>query len=144
MSACNDEQEVRAAFAEYLRRTNLHDFRAVMPCITPDAVYRFGTQVYAGRSAIRPVFEAAWARTEDEKYSATAVELVGLQGDMAVISYRYHWIGHVAGQPFRGGGLGTNVLRRTASGWRISYEHLSLGEVQPLSPLEAESTPIKG
>lgn len=136
MTKINDEAAVRAAFEEYLRCTNLHDFDAVEPCIASDAVYKFGIHVYVGRSAIRRAFEAAWARIEDEHYGAEDVHLVGLHGDQAVLSYRYHWIGRVGGRMSKGGGQGTNLLCREGDRWLMAYEQLSLGAVVELTPTE--------
>jgi ketosteroid isomerase-like protein len=113
---------------EYIQRTNLHQFDALIPLIDDDAVYWFSSGTHRGLSAIRAAFERTWSYIEHEVYAIENVEWLTVDSRTATCIYDFRWRGIIEGVIREGAGRGTNVLRKDGEKWRIVHEHLS---VQP-------------
>ncbi len=118
-------ETLNAFISEYERRTNTHQFAQVAELIAEDAVYWFSSGSYRDLSEIGAAFEATWKLIQNEVYTISEVEWLTVGEDSATVLYRYHWKGLIDGKESQGFGRGTNVLRKTKSGWKIVHEHLS-------------------
>lgn len=111
--------------AEYIRRTNTHQFDAVAPLIAEDAVFWFSSGSYRGVSAIRAAFERTWSMIQDEDYVIAGLEWLTVDDKSATCIYTFRWRGRIDGADREGSGRGTTILRRDGRQWLIVHEHLS-------------------
>jgi ketosteroid isomerase-like protein len=123
--------ELDEFLSRYEQASNSHEFDQVAPLLADDAVYWFSNGTYVGIEAIRRAFETTWAAILDEDYRITDVRWLAATDETAACVYTYSWSGMIGGQRRSGGGRGTNVLRRVATGWHIVHEHLSQPQQQP-------------
>ncbi len=109
----------------YDEAINEPSFDALLPVLSTDVVFWFGSGSFCGISAERLAFERTWQRIAEETYWLEDLSWVP-EGDLsAVCIYQFHWRGVVDGEPRVGTGRGTSVLRREADGWKLVHEHLS-------------------
>lgn len=109
----------------YERATNTHRFEEVAPLTAEDAVYWFNDGSFLGTEEIRGAFERTWQTIPDETYGIDDLCWLAADEQIAVCVYDFHWEGTVEGEPRRGAGRGTTVLKRDGDTWRVIHEHLS-------------------
>ena len=61
---------------------------------------------------------------EDEDYLISNVHWVRCEEDVAVYLFNFAWSGRIGGRDAEGRGLGTSVLVRDGSDWKLLVEHL--------------------
>jgi ketosteroid isomerase-like protein len=110
---------------EYERCANTHRFDEVAPLIAADAIFWFSDGSYQGKEAIRQAFEATFDLIREERYTLEQLHWLVEEEHIAVCLYDFHWQGLVNGQPARGSGRGTSVLRQEEGHWYVVHEHLS-------------------
>ena len=104
---------------------NRHDFDALVPLISGEAVFWFNDGSFSGLTEIRQAFETTWRRFADEVYWLEDKRWIAHGDTAAACLYRFNWKTQVDGKLLSGAGRGTTVLRREADGWQIVHEHLS-------------------
>jgi ketosteroid isomerase-like protein len=111
--------------AEYERQLAKHDFDAVAPLISTEAIFWFNDGSHHGVHAIRKAFQQTFAAHPDERYWLEDVAWLAESESTAACVYRFRWTAHREGREFSGGGRGTTIMRAEPDGWRIVHEHLS-------------------
>lgn len=115
----------RELLAEYEHRLAKHNFDAVAPLISTDAIFWFSDGSHRGVDAIREAFEKTFAALPGERYWLEDITWL-VESDMsAACVYRFRWTARREGREFSGGGRGTTIIRAEPEGWRIVHEHLS-------------------
>jgi len=118
-------EELTHFLEQYENATNSHDFTAVTPLLTNDAVYWFSDGSFEGIDAIQAAFEKTWATIQNEVYHITQVRWVAVSDTAATCIYEFTWQGDIDGVHKFGRGRGTNAITKTADGWKMVHEHLS-------------------
>ena len=116
-----------AAFDRYRHLINTHDFdQLAASVIAPDALFVFTEKTHRGIEEIRAAFNRTWSVLPDEVYAMTDVQWLARDSQSALVAFRYSYRGTTKnGKALSGGGHGTNLYKRTPTGWRLAYEHLS-------------------
>ncbi len=117
--------ELNNFLKKYEEATNSHNFNLVEPLLAENAVYWFSDGSYDGLAAIRDGFESTWNTVKNEVYEIHDVRWLTVSDTSASCVYRFAWRGIIEGKAQSGEGRGTNVLTKTADGWKIVHEHLS-------------------
>lgn len=126
-AAMASSDTAEAAFERYRTKINTHDFdQLAQDVIAPDALFVFTEKTHRGIDEVRAAFNHTWSVLPDEVYTMSDAQWLARDRDTAVVVFRYSYKGTLKnGQPLTGGGHGTNLYKRTSSGWRLAYEHLS-------------------
>ena len=106
------------------------DLEAALALLTDDVVllYSNGSAVW-GKSQFADLMSANWKLVDRYEYRTLNSVWTGKCETVAAVAYSFAWSGVANGKDVSGGGRGTRVLRRDPdSGWRISHEHLSIGQ----------------
>jgi uncharacterized protein (TIGR02246 family) len=111
---------------EYEQRTNAHDVGAWSELIADDATYWFTNGTHVGKQAIVDAVAYNFRVITEETYRISDVEWVHSGDDVAVVRYRFDWVGIQDGRTARGSGRGTNVMSRREGHWLMTHEHLSI------------------
>ena len=116
-----------AAFERYRAEINRHDFdRLAKEVIAPDALFVFTEKMHRGLDEVRAAFNATWSVLPNEVYSMSEPEWLARDENSALVAFRYRYKGTLKdGKVLEGGCRGTNLYKRTPTGWRLAYEHLS-------------------
>ena len=113
-----------ACLDEYVCRLNSHRWEEVEPFVDDDASFIFTEGTYRRKEAIAEACRRTFATITDDRYEIANKTWSFTGPDWASGAYTFTWQGRVNGAPASGGGRGTSVVRRTASGWKIVHEHL--------------------
>lgn len=122
-------EEFIAAYEHALASQN---WALVAPLMHDDCVATFSRGTYHGKKEVEEIFRRNFAAIEDEHYAITNVRWVRREADFAVFTFDFHWSGLIQGKEASGGGRGTSVIVRNATGWQLISEHL--GPAAPKQP----------
>ena len=78
--------ELNQFLEAYEQASNTCNFDNVAPLIADNALYRFTNGAFRGKTAIRKAFEETWANMQNETYTITDIEWIGISDDLACVS----------------------------------------------------------
>ena len=127
VAAVQASDTAEAAFERYRTLINTHDFdQLAASVIAPDALFVFTDKAHRGLEEVRAAFNRTWSVLPDEVYTMTGAQWLAQDVTSALVVFRYDYRGTTKeGLALSGGGHGTNLYKKTPSGWRLAYEHLS-------------------
>ena len=115
------------------------DMPAALDLLTDDVAlfYSNGTALW-GKEQFEAAMTASWKLIDQYKYATVDSIWSAESESVAAVIYTFAWSGVAGGKEVNGGGRGTRVFRKdrgkgilAASRWRISHEHLSVGQWKP-------------
>jgi ketosteroid isomerase-like protein len=104
------------------------NFDLIQDMIHDDAFFRFNDGDFAGKAAVRAIFEKTWkgsAGVRKERFYLTDIQVLTVDTTTATATYTYNWEGSMEGKSFRIQGRGTRVLVVRNGRLQIIHEHLS-------------------
>ncbi len=101
------------------------DWELVEPLVTEDVSVTFSNgSVHIGKEKVREAFEKNFALIKNEKYAMRNIKWLLKDEECAVYLFEFGWTGIVEGKSASGSGIGTSVLIKEGSKWKLLTEHL--------------------
>ena len=101
------------------------DWKNIEPLVSELASVAFsdGT-VHFGKSKVQTAFEHNFSKIKNEEYLIQNVRWLHRGENFAVYLFDFYWTGIVNGTSVSGNGIGTSVLTKEGSSWKLLTEHL--------------------
>ena len=115
-------EEFIRAYETALAKQN---WKNIEPLISESVSVTFsdGT-VHLGKSNVQNAFENNFRKIKSEKYVMDNIRCLLREVNFAVYLFDFHWTGIVNGTSVSGNGVGTSVLIKEDSSWKLLTEHL--------------------
>ena len=109
----------------YQNAITSQDWKRVEPLISNHASVTFSNgSVHIGKNKVRKAFENNFSKIRNEEYSISNVNWLRVEENYAVYLFQFSWTGIVNGKSVSGKGIGTSVLIKEDSDWKLLTEHL--------------------
>ena len=80
--------------------------------------------VHLGKNKVQTAFENNFSKIKNETYQIKNVRWIRKEENFAVYLFDFSWTGIVNGKSASGNGIGTSVLVKEGSSWKLLTEHL--------------------
>ena len=102
------------------------DWNRIEKLISENASVTFSDgSVHLGKAKIKKAFENNFLKIKNEEYKIQNVVWLKREDNFAVYLFDFMWSGVVSGKLIFGSGIGTSVLLKENSGWKLLTEHLA-------------------
>lgn len=80
--------------------------------------------LHAGKDKVKAAFEHNFAMIKSEKYKMKNINWLIEQEQFAVYTFEFFWSGIINQKSVSGNGVGTSVIIKEESDWKLLTEHL--------------------
>jgi len=109
----------------YIAALATQNWKEVKPLISEKASVTFSDgSVHLGKPKVRAAFENNFTSIKSEKYNISNVVWLKKEKAFAAYIFEYEWSGIINGKSVSGNGIGTSVIIKETSGWKLLAEHL--------------------
>ncbi len=117
----NPEEYIKS----YETALGTQDWKAVEPLVSENVSVTFSNgTVHIGKENVRKAFEKNFSLIKNEKYAIEHIKWLVKDKGYAVYLFEFNWTGIIAGESVSGKGIGTSVLIKENSKWKLLTEHL--------------------
>ncbi|MEL7006744.1 MAG: nuclear transport factor 2 family protein [Bacteroidota bacterium] len=100
-------------------------WKAVEPLISENVSVSFSNgTTHIGKENVRKAFERNFSLIKNERYAIKNVRWVVQDEKYAVYLFEFSWTGIIEGKSASGNGIGTSVILKEDSQWKLLTEHL--------------------
>jgi len=101
------------------------DWKVVDPLISESVSVTFSNgTVHSGKNKVKTAFESNFNKIKNEEYSIDTINWLIKENNYAVYTFEFNWTGVINGKSASGNGIGTSVIIKKDSKWRLLTEHL--------------------
>ncbi|TRX44913.1 nuclear transport factor 2 family protein [Fulvivirga sp. M361] len=101
------------------------DWKVVEPLVSENVSVTFSNGViHIGKENVQKAFEKNFSLIKNEKYAVENIKWLVKDKKYAVYLFEFNWTGIIEGQSSSGNGIGTSVLIKEDSKWKLLTEHL--------------------
>jgi len=101
------------------------DWKEVEPLVSKHVSVTFSNgTVHIGKENVQKAFERNFSLIKNEKYAIENIKWLTKDKMHAVYLFEFHWTGVIEGKSASGNGIGTSVLVKEGSKWKLLTEHL--------------------
>jgi len=115
---------------DYEKALAAQDWKFVSPLISDSACVIFSNgQINSGKDAVKQAYEYNFRKIKNEKYTIENVIWIKTEETFAIYLFDYFWTGIVNGELLSGNGIGTTVILKEGTKWKLLSEHLGKKQV---------------
>ena len=101
------------------------DWKNIEPLISKSICVTFSNgQVHIGKNNVKTAFENNFSQIKNEQYKIDNLRWLHQEENFAVYLFDFFWTGIVNDKAVSGNGIGTSVLIKENSNWKLLTEHL--------------------
>ncbi|MCE7990651.1 MAG: nuclear transport factor 2 family protein [Roseivirga sp.] len=97
----------------------------VEPLVSKNVSVTFSNgMTHIGKENVQKAFEKNFSLIQNENYVVENIKWLVKDNKYAVYLFEFNWTGIIQGKPASGNGIGTSVLIKEDSKWKLLTEHL--------------------
>ncbi|GAB5533153.1 MAG: hypothetical protein Roseis3KO_49300 [Roseivirga sp.] len=101
------------------------DWKVVEPLVSENVSVTFSNgSVHIGKENVQKAFEKNFSLIKNEKYTIRNIKWLAKDRKYAVYLFEFSWTGIIEAKPVSGNGIGTSVLIKEDTQWKLLTEHL--------------------
>ncbi|WP_298543983.1 nuclear transport factor 2 family protein [uncultured Aquimarina sp.] len=117
----NPEEFVKS----YEKALGTQDWNVVEPLVSENVSVTFSNgTIHIGKENVRKAFEKNFSLIKNEKYAVENIKWLVKDKKYAVYLFEFNWTGIIGGKSESGNGIGTSVLIKENTRWKLLTEHL--------------------
>ncbi|MEW7289947.1 YybH family protein [Aquimarina sp. 2304DJ70-9] len=109
----------------YERALGTQDWNVVEHLVSENVSVTFSNgTIHIGKENVQKAFEKNFSLIKNEKYTVENIKWLVKDKKYAVYLFEFNWTGIIDGKSVSGNGIGTSVLIKENTRWKLLTEHL--------------------
>ncbi len=109
----------------YERALGTQDWNVVEHLVSENVSVTFSNgTIHIGKENVQKAFEKNFSLIKNEKYAVENIKWLVKDKKYAVYLFEFNWTGIIDGKSVSGNGIGTSVLIKENTRWKLLTEHL--------------------
>ncbi len=101
------------------------DWKVVEPLVSENVTVTFSNgAIHIGKENVQKAFEKNFSIIKNENYTVENIRWLVKDNKYAVYVFEFNWTGSIEGKSASGNGIGTSVLIKEDTKWKLLTEHL--------------------
>jgi len=110
---------------QYSLALRKQEWKVIEPLVSNSVCVSFSNgKVHKGIVEVRKAFEYNFSKIKNEDYLISNVAWLKKESHFAVYIFEFKWSGLIDGNSAQGNGIGTSVIVKEDSVWKLLTEHL--------------------